>query len=416
MSAIVLLLLLFSGVLFGQNYPSFPIGERWLFPDARSLALGGAGSVSLDAPGAMLYNPAALTQVRHPLEADFSMNIRKFEERRSFPLYDRFNGVVGQGIYVDNNNWFPAPEGAISARLPLADITLAAGSFIDTDQNYIYDEEVRENVFGDSLLAYNHIRFDGMLRRYGLAAALPLPMVEGLSLGVQASLLQGDLNFKREINYIRTTSRDSLDEVNRSLDNTPLVVSLGAIYRMNERFTGGVDVSLPYTVKYKAAVGNEEIKYPLKLNAGVEFRARQVLQARLNIDFGYEFWSSASYSSTIPAIARVVSPTLEFSDVYKIRVGIEQIFFNRVPFRVGMQYRNSYQQRGRTQTLLTAGTGFLGKNWKVDLSGGVGKITYSWPDLFNDNLYGGLDTHTRMDQVQELTYLLKATLSYNLDF
>ncbi len=407
---------------FAQNYPSFPVGQYWQFPDARSLALGGAGSVSLDAPTAMFYNPAALTGIDHSVKGNVSLNLRKLEERRAYPLYDRFDGVTARGIYAINNNWYLRPEGTVAAAVPqsfLPGLTVAAGSFTEIDQNYQYLEEVRENEFGDALLAYNRIEFDGALQRYGLALAAPLPVLPDLSLGFQAGMLDGHLDYVREVNFVNGNQNDILQRVHRTLDNTPLVLSLGGVYRANERLTAGADVVLPYTVKYRAAgaegvVLNEEIQYPLKLNGGFEYRARQELQARLNVDVGYEFWSQADYSSEIGG---VVSTTQEFVDVFVIKAGIEHIFYNKIPFRVGMQYRNSYQTRGNTRTLLSAGTGFFGNNWKVDVAGAYSQYSYRYADLFNDEIYGGTRVpRNQKDDVDEYNLFGRISLTFFLDY
>ncbi len=403
---------------WGQNYPTFPIGESWRFPDARSLGLGGAGTVSQAEPGAMLYNPAALTRIGDKLVLTFTLGGRKFEERRSFPLYDRFNGVIGNGIYVENNNWYFQPEGAVAIPLPVAKAVLSLGSYLEIDQDYRYNEEVRQNIFGDSLLAYNQIEFDGGLRRYG--AAFALPVIPGLSVGMQFSVLGGKLHYSRKISFVRQPEKSQAEEVCRTLDNLPTVLSLGTIYRFNERITAGLDVSLPYTVKYvaKGPEGEnwqEEIGHPLRINAGFEYRAQQILQARLNIDFAYEFWSDVNYQSNVPT-AIVVQPGRELTDVYKVRIGIEHIFYNQIPFRVGIQYRNSYLYKGQTQTLFSLGTGFFGDRWKVDVAGAVTKSTYKWPDLFDDRLFGGDRSNSPTDDVEELTFLGRITLQYFLNW
>ena len=108
---IIIMVLITVTFCAGQDLPSFPIGQYWQFPDARSLSLGGAGSVSLAAPGAMLYNPAALTQIDRFFAADLSFSVRKMQERRSYPLYDRFDGIITQAIYALNNNFYYQPEG-----------------------------------------------------------------------------------------------------------------------------------------------------------------------------------------------------------------------------------------------------------------------------------------------------------------
>lgn len=417
----LMVLITFAGIGFTQNYPSFPVGERWYFPDARSLSLGGAGSVSLSAPGAMLYNPAALTGISHSLVGEISLSNRKLEERRSYPLYDRFDGILGDGIYAINNNWYLQPEGAAAVSLPLKTIpglTVALGSFVEVDQDYQYLEEVRKNIFGDSLMAYNRIEYDGTLRRYGMAIAAPLPFYPAVSVGMQMGMLKGSLDYLREVNFLKASLSDQVEQVSRSLDNTPLVFSLGAMYRYSRRISGGLDIALPYTVKYASGNQNnqklvEEIKYPLRVNVGLEFRARQELQARLNVDFSYEFWSKDAYTSEIGG---VIPTTQEFSDVYKLKVGIEHIFFNQVPFRVGMQYRNSFQVRGNTRTLLSAGTGFLGDNWQVDVAGAFSKASYRWPDLFDDALFGGDRSNSSIDDVDETYFFGQISVKYFLDF
>ncbi|HFE65464.1 MAG TPA: hypothetical protein ENK14_13780 [Caldithrix sp.] len=433
--AVLFTVLLLVGLssLTAQNYISFPVGQFRQFPDARSLSLGGAGSVSLASPGAMLYNPAALTQIGSTVSAQFSLSSRKLEERRSFPLYDRFDSNVGDGIYAINNNWFLQPEGAVALRIPLSGLeglTVAVGSFIEIDQDYRYDEEVRKNIFGDPLVAYNEVKYDGTLRRYAGAIAFQMPGVPKLALGFQAGLLDGSLKYLKQVNYIDTSRQDIVYSANRTLNNTPLHFSLGATYRANERITGGFHVFLPYTVEYSAtdAAGNElmeSIGYPLRLNAGFEYRARQELQARLNMDIGYEFWSSVDYTGVYDRTAVnnltdqfgvLVPYTQDLSDVFSFKAGIEHIFFNRIPFRVGMQYRNSYQQRGNTSTLLSAGTGFFGQNWRVDAAAAFSKFSYSWPDLFDDTLFGGNRSNSPIDDVDEYYFFGKISLVYNLDF
>lgn len=416
------LILLMSAAVGAQNYPSFPVGEYWQFPDARSLSMGGAGSVSLHTPGAILYNPAALTGIRQQLSAQVSLSGRKMEERRGYPLYDRFDGIIGNGIYAINNNFYFKPQGAIAFRLPvstLPGLTLAAGSFTELDQDYLYNEEVRKNIFGDSLMAYNRIEYSGGLQRYSIAAATGFSFLPGLSVGLQAGFLSGSLDYERSIIFVKHPQQDQRVLINRTLDNTPVLFSIGATYKLNPRISGGLHVDLPYTVKYTASddagqqIG-EEIGYPLRLTTSWEYRARQLLQARLNVDFSYEFWSnSLNYASKL---SDVFNSPREYNDVYVIKVGLEQIFFNKIPFRVGMQYRNSYREKGTTRTLFSAGTGFLGDNWKVDLAGGVSKLEYRWPDLFDDTLFGGDRSNSSVDTVDEYYFFGQISLVYFLNF
>jgi hypothetical protein len=415
------LLLLFSEIT-AQNYPTFPVGQIWDFPDARALALGGAGSVSLATPGALILNPASLVQIDHQLTADVSVNLRKFEERRSYPLYDRFDSFLTNATYAINNNWYPRIQGGIAVQLPgkiLPGLILAAGIYPHIDYQYTYLEEVRENVFGDQLIAYNRIKGNGILQRYSLGAASEVPGVSGLTLGIQAGFLQGDVDHSKEINYVDPQDRLEIESQTRKSDNTPIIFSIGSIYKATERISTGIDLSLPYSVSFKSQVIgeqlNETIEYPLKANVGLEYRARQELQARLNVDIGYEFWSNSKYNTEIGGNVPV---SQEFSDVLNIKVGIEHIFYNQIPFRVGAQYRTAYLASGTTQTLLAAGTGFYNGSWRIDLAGGFGRVTYRWEDLFDDALFvsnPNFQSRSELDTVDESTFLVQFSLKIFID-
>jgi hypothetical protein len=421
---IISFLLLAAATLLAQNYPSYPIGQYWSFPDARALSLAGAGSVSLAAPGAVLYNPAALSQMNSPLSFDLTVSSRKLEERRSYPLYDRFDSYLVNSTYALNNNWYSRPQGAAAIKLPFLGIpsfTFAAGIFTEIDYRYNYLEEVRENIFGDPLIAYNRIQAKGILQRYSTGLAMNIPAFPQLAVGLQAGILSGSSDYQVEVNYLDNDEQLIFTDENRKLTNTPLVFSAGSIYQISERISIGVDLSLPYTLKYDVTLANEEmvqesIGYPFRLNAGFEYRARQELQARLNADIGYEFWSNREYSQQTEG-GVVTLP--EFSDVFYFKTGIEHVFFNQIPFRVGAQYRNSYVRRGITQTLLAAGSGFFNQQWRVDVAGALSKLSYRWEDLFDDRLYmddPNFQSRTDLDTVDETYFFLQLSFKYFINF
>jgi len=419
----LIIMLFMTTFLVSQNYPYFPIGQTWIFPDARSLAMAGAGTISLATPGAMIHNPASLTLIDRDLTIDLTLNARKLEERRSYPLYDRFQSFLLNSTYVINNNWYPDFQGGVAYWLPFGStpwLIIAGGSYPEIDYQYSYREEVRENIFGDQLIAYNRIKTTGMLRRYGFALAATLPPLPRLSLGVQAGFLQGEANYQSEVNYIQGAERVVFADQSRELSNTPLILSFGSLYRFNERVSAGVDFALPYSVNFRTLPEgielSETIEYPFKLNAGFEFRARQQLQARLNVDVGYEFWSDKKYSSQIGGN---IPSSQTFDDVFYFKTGIEHIFFNQIPFRVGAQYKTSYLARGTTQTLLSAGTGFFRKSWQVDVAGAFGRISYRWEDLFDDALFvddPNFQSRIDLDTVDETTFLIMVSVKYALNF
>lgn len=411
---IILFNLIFSGIIFSQSYYSFPIGQYWRFPDARTLGLAGAGSISNTTGAGLSLNPAALSKNQLKLALQLTGAVRKLEERRSYPIYNRIDDVIQQGIYVINNNWNPYMQGDLLMGINIGAFpylkTIAIGLHNELNQDYKYEEEVRENIFGDSLLAYNDIEINGKLNRYSFGAGFEVS--NGLHLGFQTGVLQGDLKDGSSINFVRDGTSDRYFS-QRDLDNTPIVASIGAIYDIDERISVGSHVQLPYKVDYKYSdnlleeSGSESIEYPMQLTAAFEYRAQQILQARLNIDFTYEWWSKTKYSFE-QQNSMITEENLD--DAIAVKVGIEHIFHDKIPFQVGLQYRTSYYNRSLSRTLISAGTGFIGSDWQVDASGGFSKLSYKFPDLFDDGLYGGNRSNNPLDDVEENFFFGLVTL------
>jgi len=410
------ILLFLTLTIMPQTYPVFPRGEYWRFPDARTLGLAGAGSISNFTAAAIVLNPAALSKNELRLNGQFSIGTRKLEERRSYPIYNRIDDIVEKGTYVINNNWEPITQADLLFGLNTPYLkTIAIGMHEEMNQNYTYEEEVRENIFGDSLLAYNNLSYRSVLRIYGLAAGFTFG--EAAHAGLQVALLNGNLDKDSSVVFLQRGYTDIKLITNRELDNTPIIVSFGAIYDFSTRISAGANVQLPYTLDYRVKspqtdiIGNESIEYPMQLTAGLEYRAQQILQARLNIDFTYEWWSNTTYKSDF---FEGGEQKKKLDDVIAAKVGIEHIFHNKIPFRVGFQFRTTYLERSTSRTLLTAGTGFMGKNWQVDASGGFSSLDYLAADLFDDRMYEGDRSNSPVDDVEETFFFGLLTLRFYL--
>ncbi|MCB0306540.1 MAG: hypothetical protein KDI38_22450 [Calditrichaeota bacterium] len=418
--SILTLLLGFAGALLAQNEPAFPIGEQWQFPDARTLGMGGAGSVSNTSAAALLQNPAALAGNEAGLHLQLSPSGRKLEERRAFPIYDRFGSFLTDGIYAVNEHWFTQVQGGLQYNfetIPLLK-SLALGAYSEYDQNYTYEEEVRENDFEreQAPFAYNKLNYDGSLTRYAFGAAFqPAASVHA---GVQVGILNGELKDERSIIFVRNSDQNIRQENTRKLANTPLVAALGAIYQVNPYLALGSHLRLPYTVDYDVQPNSfgasedepysESIEYPMLLNVGLEYRGQQAFQARLNVDVSYEWWSQVDVTRDNAVAAD------GFDDVVQIKAGIEHLFFEQVPFLVGIQYRTTYQDRRNTRLMFTGGSGFTGRFWRVDVAAGFSKVDYRASDLFADALFGGDRSANAIDDVTENYFFGMATLRVNI--
>ncbi len=383
----LLLLAMVSGMASAQNYLVFPVGEAWHFPDARTLGLAGGGSVSNTGVGALQLNPAAMAGAPVGWSLNANLRARNLEERRAFPVFDRFNDINQFGIYAVNENWFANLQGGIQYQPEIAAFpylkSVAVGVFEEVDYDYEYRESVRENVFPDEPLATNLIRFDGLLRRFSLGAAFRI--TDGVDLGVQAGVLNGDIDYRQSVTFFDKPAQNQSVAATRTLDNTPVVFSLGAVVQQGKRLRLGGFVQLPYALNYRIANATEKIERPLQATLGLAYRAQSIVQAHLNVDVSYEWWSKTNQQILFDNTD--ISNGLD--DVLKIVAAVEHFFFNQVPFRFGVQYRTSLLERTNARILFSAGTGFRGDFWEVDVSGAFSRLDYRYPDLFDDALYGG---------------------------
>lgn len=411
------LLIILATIIFiggpaeAQSLLAYPVGEYWQFGNARSLSMAGSGAASTSGTAALMLNPAVMSQQQAGWRLQFSPTIRNTEERRSFPVFNRIDDIVQQGIYALNDNWYLPLQGGAQFtfdrdRVPFLR-SIAIGVFDEINQNYDYFEEVRVRDFDDekNALAYNEIVIDGKLTRLSFGAAVEV--IDKLSAGLQIGVLRGDLDYRQSTNFYREEdqSGDQLFEQMRKTDNTPLIASFGLLYEVTPHFQAATDLQLPYQVDYNSDAGKETIEYPARWTLGFEYRGRQELQSRLNVDFSYEWWNSRSYS-----IAGADVETL-YEDVIVIKPAVEHIFYNQIPLRVGLQYRTSFQNRTFTRTLVSGGTGFMGEGWQVDVAGAFTKQSYPFPDLFDDALFGGDRSRSEIDTVEEKYFFAMITLT-----
>ncbi|MGH1365407.1 MAG: hypothetical protein ACRBF0_17730 [Calditrichia bacterium] len=404
-----------------QNLTAFPVGENWQFTDARTLGMAGSGSVSNSGAGALLMNPAALGRGSGRMELSVSTTLRNMEERRSFPVFNRIDDVTTKGIYAINDNWYVQPQGGARYNLNLSAVpflkAFAFGTYNEVDQDYKYLEEVRSRDFNGerSPLAYNQIQFEGDLTRYSFGTALGLG--SKLDFGFQLGFLNGDLESSSSVDFQAEENQANSFRIQnfRSLDNTPLVVSAGAIVDVSPQLTLGSHVRLPYKVEYAVSVEGtdgstpESYEYPMAINVGMEYRGRQELQSSLNVDFSYELWSETESTKD-----GVVLPNL-LDDVVTLKGGIEHIFYNQIPLQFGLQYRTALQDRRSSRTLFSIGSGYVTKQWQVDGALGFSKLSYTAEDLFDDALFGGDRSGSPIDDVEERYVYGIITLKINFE-
>ena len=424
----ITLLLLFTTSLLSQNVnlndSKMKYGEPYLFLNARSLGMGGSGLADGSNASDFLLNPALGVLNNSELSVSSKNHFNKYQEDRSFPYYDSFGGFVDYGSYVFIENWYNNFSGSVNYGLP-EDLTegvpifiaLAINPFLDF--NYDYAEEVRTTGFNDNILAYNKIQSDGMLQEISFNIAAKL--IDDLALGLRVGMIDGDIDQSSTINPVD----NGLENIRRSefnkisLESNPIKLDFGLFYQANEFLSLGSKVSLPYTLKFQddgsiesvdtsSTFSNiQNIDYPLSLGFGLSYKFTNVLLARLNFDFEYTFWSD---------IKDNLNPTLRFEDTYRVMVGVEHVFMDKVPFRLGFNYAPLRENKNITKTIFTAGTGMVFDNFTLELSAGISSLTYNQLDMYDNALYGEVGRgENALDHVETDSFFGLIEINYFLD-
>lgn len=433
MKKICIALLIFSTGLWAQNVDftrsAMAYGTFATYTSATSLGLGNSGIAGHDAALAGSLNPALAAGTDATLALHAGMAINLHEEDRAYPYYDTFAGFTDYGSYLYNKNWYNAFYGTVQAAVAVpvvGKLVLSSGYLPFIDYAYDYHEEVgypgtTPEYKKDEILGRNIIKNEGSLAQIPMGIAL-LP-VKNLAVGLQMALLTGDLN-----NTVRNTPRAELfseeeydaiymvQKSKNSLRSMPLVTSLGATYDVNAQLRLGLQSRLPFTLQYKDKVSgnaladttiNYDLDYPLQLGVGLEYRFTNVLQARFVLDFVYDFWSQFDDSR---------QADLHYQDTYAVRLGVEHMFFNRVPLRAGFSYESLKESRDFSRTLLTIGSGLHIRDLEMNFALGFTSLQYYQTDMFSDAIYGQLDRGSELDRVRTNDFFGRIDFNYALSF
>ncbi len=399
------------------NYNKMHYGQQTEAYSARMLGLAGSGLALSGACGQGIDNPALIVgeKTGWSLNAGFAVN--KLIENREYPYYDSFVGFNDYGSYAYNANWYYDPYFNLrfSHKNKWGLFAVQAGFTPFLDFRYDYTEEVRDPVNkSDQLLGYNWIKQDGVLNLSYLGVGYqPL---KNLSVGLNIGLLWGSVDSTRQIEpkVSEAFLTRSVDQRSRSLQSSPVVVNFGLHYQLNDRLGIAYSMRFPYKITFDGQVKNasdtsltkygESVTYPLRLGAGIDYRFRNILQARVFVDFYYEFWSQFEDTRL---------NTNGYRDVYTIRAGVEHIFFDKLPFRVGFAFNQLPENPDLTRTLLTVGTGWHVGAANLNAAAGIVHEQFFQPDIFPDTIYG-LPARTDLDRVTWTQYFLRLDLSYHL--
>lgn len=390
---VFLLLLLFAAFAAGAElFPNAELGVRPGAYSARSLALGRTMLTMESGAPALLGNPALLAVPGDRLRFDVTADVTRIKETRAYPIHDAFDGILAYNNYTMNDHLFSKLDGGIVYNMPygrLPVLALGVGTYSVYRFDYRYREEVRyRNAVGGILdlpLANNRLDINGDLRSFscGLAIRERLP----LSLGLGFSVLTGDWTYEEGTYWVVEDSTNIVTRTEYSLDGVPSEMTVGLAYDLSERVSLGARSLFPTSrFDYDAHTQKEQkgdtsysdttlsVRYPSRFGLGVQFRPRNEFMPRLVLEGEYITYSDVQEV---------------WDDVIEIRAGVEQQVVRGVPVRAGFFYAKAPDSNERALAVFSTGIGFQYKKALADFGMEVGKINYTYPDLFPNTRFGG---------------------------
>lgn len=396
-------------VLFGAASPSDAVtyvdrlyGSAQLGISPRSRAMGGAGAALGNGVYSLVDNPAALA-FQPGSRIQLQGNMARVTEDRLVPLYDTFDSYVAMAAVAVNDHNYANLTGGGVFELKKSGILLSAGIFDRYDPRYDYQDERRSTGFPperDRITSRLTIEEEGMLQSLTVGAGMPL--------------LEKRLDVGAAVNYYFGTLTNSVDTVSYNVDGSPAAserqqlerslngysITLGVAAHVSERISVGLAFETPPQLTQDAtfsvntdpdSTASGDLDLPLRVQGGVVYHPRSTFQTTFAADIVYMPWAH---------ITDTVLPSQDYEDSWQVRFGLEHIFYNKLPGRIGFTYGNSYALSEADIAVFTFGFGYLSGPLKLDLSGEVFKRN-SYQAPFRPHASEGPYIGTGDDAVQD---------------
>ncbi|MEA2104019.1 MAG: outer membrane protein transport protein [Candidatus Cloacimonadota bacterium] len=376
------------------------LGEQIRAFSSRSLAMGSTGIASSEEVLNSLKNPAILGSLPSKLSFQFSGNLTKNDEDRSYPLYDSFSSYVDNAVYVSNAHLFDKYFAGVAYNFAIKpfNVTTAFNYAPLYDFNFKYIEEIRNNESADDdnqpkKIAVNTYESSGLLNSYSPAIAVSMErknkFFSKISLGLGISILKGNCDLDSTIIFTKWakdtmsfTPADSIPDVNYHVkrDLSGMRFQGGLIFGLGKRIELGVsyiqkaEISLDETIEFDSTSSfSSTIYYPQEIGFGIKYRPRNRWNATFEFDANYVQWSDYN--------------TL-YDDIIEYSAGIEYYMPSAVPLRLGFSYKPMARDKEVTLTTFSLGTSVsLSYNFILNLGCEIGTMNYSHLDLFPDGYY-----------------------------
>lgn len=362
------------GAAAGWSFLDRAYGTTELGLSPRARALGGAGA-ALPAGGWSLVENPALLAAAPGRRAHVAASFARASENRYVPLFDTFDSYVDETAIAVNDHGYAAADAALAwGDVRGSGVALAAGVFGRADARYDYADE-RRSVTTDRIVSTRTIETRGLLRSAALGIAAPAWRGRAFTTGVGAAFHRwfGTLDDRDALapylapgDAVVTRERRRLEGWSLAVGATATAgdrVRAGVCYetspRLDDAFTRWRDGAI---VEGPDAGGT--LRLPPRVQAGLSVRPRGAPRSTAAMDLVFVPWSKAHDPR------RAGGP---LHDVWEARFGLEHVFHDDVPARVGFRYASSYGMVEADRAVFTFGVGWRAARAHFDVAGEVGK-------------------------------------------
>ncbi len=355
-------------------------GTPQLGISARSRGMGGTGVALGNGSYSLIDNPAAMVLSRGT-RVDFLAGLNRVSEDRLVSLYDTFDSFVDENAIAVNDHRY----GTINAGFVLDEwgekgVLLSGGYFTRYDPRYDYSDERRTTNTSDEIINQLFIETSGIVQMIALGAAYQFD--KGIGVGLAVNYYWSDYKDRVALVPRNPNSAAGVSQVNRRLNGWS--ATLGGLVEVNERITVGGSFETKASLDNDFTVfengedvtgdpGNGKLEYPLRVQGGLTYRPRNSYKTTFAFDLLYTPWTDLvddTPAAQDPTGADGVDlyPPTTLEDTWEARFGLEHIFYNNLPARIGFRYGESYALREANNVTFTFGVGYIVDNITIDIA------------------------------------------------
>ncbi len=375
-----------AGDAKAYTYLESAYGTPMIGLSARAIAMGGAVTAMSDGSFSLVSNPAMLSGEADRL-ADLTLRGIRYDETRFVPLFDTFDSFVKETAIAENPETYTGINGGIVWRPEKGPKGLAVAGGIFERYNLQYDfvderrfADGRDTARRDLVRATQYITSERAI--YSMSGGLSY-QERVLSIGASLHYLFGDLTLANTTvpGPVAQGAADAASRTELVRELSGIGATFGASARISNRVTVGASYDLPvkFDVDYRmtttnttvtTATGSEKMDYPGRLAVGVSYQPRNILKTTFTMDVARTFWEDLE-DPILDAHPMVTIPTLR--NTYEYRFGLEHVFYNGLPARIGFFYREAYAVDEVDDAGISFGTGYRFSNFDFGISADVSK-------------------------------------------